>query len=73
MSDKLYNALEVCLHALETGADPGSVLNLYPELKDELAPLLEASRQARLLAIPDAPRSMQKRRGRSKASSNGDP
>jgi hypothetical protein len=55
MNDKLYEALEICLNALETGAAPESVLRLFPEMKDELLPLLEASRQARLLAIPEVP------------------
>lgn len=65
MSEKLYNALEVCLNALETGADPGSVLNLYPELKEELAPLLDASRQARLLGAMEVPEAAL-RRGRAR-------
>jgi len=55
MSEKLYEALEVCLNALETGADLGSVLKRFPDLEDELAPILEASQQARLLAIPEVP------------------
>ena len=57
MNEKLYEALEVCLNALETGADIEAVLNLYPQLADELRPLLEASVQARslaLLAVPEA-------------------
>ena len=55
MNEKLYDALEVCLNALETGADPKSVLMRFPDLRDDLAPLLHASRQARLLAIPEVP------------------
>ena len=55
MSEKLYEALEVCLNALETGADLGSVLKRFPDLEDELAPILEASQQARILAIPEVP------------------
>lgn len=55
MSKKMYEALEICLHALETGTDPESVLKLFPEMSEELLPLLETSRQARLLAIPAVP------------------
>jgi len=55
MSEKLYEALEVCLSALETGADIGSVLKRFPDLKDELAPILETSQQARMLASPEVP------------------
>lgn len=55
MSEKLYDALEESLKALETGADPESVAKRFPEIKDELLPLLETSRQARMLAIPEVP------------------
>ena len=55
MSEKLYEALEVCLNALDTGADTESVLKRFPELEDELAPILEASQQAKTLAIPEVP------------------
>jgi hypothetical protein len=61
MSEKLYEALEVCLQALETGADSESALNLFPELQEELSPLLDASRQARLLAVPQVPEAAQRR------------
>lgn len=55
MNEKLYDALEVCLNALETGVDIDSVLKLYPQLADELRPVLEASIQARALALPVVP------------------
>jgi Domain of unknown function (DUF5667) len=55
MSEKLYEALEVCLEALETGADPGSVLERFPDLEEDLLPLLETSRQAKSLALPAVP------------------
>ena len=61
MNEKLYEALEISLNALETGADPESVLKLFPELKEELLPLLEASRQARLLALPEVPQKVLRR------------
>ena len=50
MNERLYEALEVCLNALETGADIEAVLNLYPQFADELRPILETSIQARSLA-----------------------
>jgi len=55
MNEKLYEALEVCLNALETGADLGSVLKRFPDLQDELRPLLEASQKAKILAISEVP------------------
>jgi Domain of unknown function (DUF5667) len=55
MNEELYEALEVCLQTLETGADLESALKRFPEMKDDLRPLLETSQQARLLAIPEVP------------------
>jgi len=55
MDEKLYDALEVCLNALETGVDIESVLKLYPQLAEELRPVLEASIQAQSLALPAVP------------------
>jgi hypothetical protein len=55
MNEKLYDALEVCLKALETGVDIESVLKLYPQMADELRPLLEASIQAKSLAATSVP------------------
>ena len=55
MNEKLYEALEVCLNALETGADMESVLRQFPDLKDDLIPLLDAAQQARMLAISEVP------------------
>ena len=61
MNEKLYEALEVCLNALETGADLKSVLKRFPEMKDDLLPLLETSRQARMLAIQTVPENVYRR------------
>ena len=58
MNKRLCDALEVGLESLETGADIGSVLNHFPEVKNELAPLLVASQQARVLAIPEIPQTV---------------
>lgn len=55
MNENLYEALADCLQAIETGAEIESVLKRYPELADELRPVLEASVQARLLAAPVIP------------------
>ena len=64
MSD-LYTALEECLRALEAGQDMENVLRRYPELAQELRPLLEASLQARTAGQFSVPREVQ-RRGRAR-------
>ena len=56
MNEKLYDALEVCLKAIETGVEIESVLKLYPQMADDLRPLLEATLEAKSLAaiaVPD--------------------
>jgi hypothetical protein len=50
--NNLYEALEICLQEIETGADLESVLSRYPDLADELRPILEASAGAKNMAIP---------------------
>ncbi len=50
MNEKLYEALDICLRALELGHDIDAALALYPGMAAELRPLLEASIQARHLA-----------------------
>jgi hypothetical protein len=55
MNREKYDALEYCLQALEDGADLQAVLGRYPELAEELKPLLVAAAQARSLAAPEAP------------------
>jgi len=65
MNEKLYEALEDCLQALETGADIESVLERYPQLADELRPILEASIQADSMAAPSVPEDAM-RRGRAR-------
>jgi len=65
MSEKLYEALEVCLNALETGVDIEAALGLYPQLADELRPILETSVQASAMAVPAVPEAaMQRGRAR---------
>ena len=55
MNKNLYEALEICLQLLKTGSDLESVLKRFPEMEDDLLPLLEISQQARLLAIAEVP------------------
>jgi hypothetical protein len=50
--NNLYEVLEICLQDIEQGADIDTVLFRYPELADELRPILEASVNAKSLAIP---------------------
>ena len=50
--NNLYEALEICLQEIEQGADIDTVLFRYPDLADELRPILEASRNASRLAVP---------------------
>lgn len=45
----LYDALEVCLQALGEGKDMESTLAMYPDLAEELKPILAASLKARTL------------------------
>ena len=65
MNEKLYEALEVCLQAVETGADVESVLKRYPQMADELRPIFETSLQAQSLAVPSVPEDAM-RRGRAR-------
>ena len=50
--NNLYEALEICLQDLEQGADIESVLLRYPDLAEELRPILEASAGAKRMAVP---------------------
>ncbi len=46
MIPRLEDALEVCLQALQDGADLEACLALYPDLAEDLRPLLEAALEA---------------------------
>ncbi len=48
MNDKLLHALEDCLQTLQSGAGLDSVLVRYPDLKDQLRPLLQAAQAAQV-------------------------
>jgi hypothetical protein len=52
MSDRLYDALEVCRAAIATGVTLESALGLYPELAGDLRPALEAWQA--MVALQDA-------------------
>jgi hypothetical protein len=65
MSDKLFDALEICLQEIENGAALENVLARFPDLARELRPILKASIQARSLsAASPSPEAV--RRGRAK-------
>lgn len=55
MSDALYEALEACLLAIEKGASLNQALSKYPEIRDELQPLLEMAIQSKQLQVDDIP------------------
>ena len=63
--NNLYEALEICLQDIEQGGDLEAVLFRYPDLADELRPILEASAGAKSMAVP-APSSEVVRRNRAK-------
>ncbi len=65
MTDKLFDALETCLQALEQGEDVETALRRYPDLAKDLRPILEASLHARTLAATEVPAEAQ-RRGRAR-------
>ena len=65
MTDTLYDALEICLQALEKGADIESCLMLFPALADDLRPILETATAARAQAIESVPADAM-RRGRAR-------
>ncbi|MEW6084500.1 MAG: DUF5667 domain-containing protein [Chloroflexota bacterium] len=50
--NNLYDTLEICLEQIENGAEIESVLQNYPDLADELRPILQASLGAKKLSAP---------------------
>lgn len=50
--NKRYDVLEVCLNEIEQGSGIDAVLSRYPEHADELHPIIEASVQAKDMAVP---------------------
>ena len=63
--NNLYDVLELCLRDIDQGADIETVLFRYPDLADELRPILEASVRAKSIAVPE-PASEMVRRNRAK-------
>lgn len=52
MNNRVKDALEYCLRAIQDGAGVEAVLARYPEMAAELRPLLEAAQRARQLKGP---------------------
>lgn len=55
MSERLFDAFEVCLSAMATGVDLETCLSLYPDLADELRPALQMAYRTRQAAQADVP------------------
>jgi hypothetical protein len=67
--NNIFDALEICLQELENGAELESVLTRYPDLADELRPILKTSIAARNAAVPEpSPETL--RRGRARVLQN---
>lgn len=66
MTDKLFDALEICLREMENGASLDAVLARYPSLAGELRPILQTAMQARSLRGNSDPSPDAVRRGRAK-------
>ena len=49
--NNLYEALEVCLEAMDNGMDIETSLARYPEIADELRPVIQASLNAKEMAV----------------------
>ena len=65
MNKKLFDALEICLQALDRGETIDSALKRFPAQADELRPMLEAALHAKSLAGEAVAESVH-RRGRAK-------
>lgn len=50
MNEKMFDALEICLQALDNGETVDAALKRFPALADELRPILEASLHAKSMA-----------------------
>lgn len=61
MTDRLYEALSVCLTAMKSGADLESCLARYPHLAAGLRPLLVAAARANAAAVNDIPEDVMRR------------
>ena len=63
--NNLYDIVEICLQDVENGLELEKILARYPEQAEELRPILQASINARQMAVP-APSSDVVRRNRAK-------
>ena len=63
--NNLYDIVEICLQDVENGLELEKILARYPEHAEELRPILQASINARQMAVP-APSSDVVRRNRAK-------
>jgi phenylpyruvate tautomerase PptA (4-oxalocrotonate tautomerase family) len=55
MNDRLFEALDICLKAWETGIPIEDCLKLYPEMASELRPLLEIAQDAGNMTTKQVP------------------
>lgn len=63
--NRLFDTLEICLQEIEKGRDLESILSQYPDLADELRPILQTAIKARGISAPE-PTSDAQRRGRAR-------
>lgn len=63
--NRLFDTLEICLQELENGKDVETILSRYPDLADELRPILLTAIKARSMSAP-LPSSDAERRGRAR-------
>ncbi|MCQ3938692.1 MAG: hypothetical protein DPW18_16840 [Chloroflexi bacterium] len=63
--NKLFDALEVCLHEIENGTDLETALARYPDLAGELRPILKTAIKARNMSAAE-PSAEAARRGRAR-------
>lgn len=63
--NKLFDTLEICLQEIEKGRDVETILSQYPDLADELRPILLTAIKARNMSAP-LPSSDVERRGRAR-------
>jgi hypothetical protein len=61
LNKKYYAALEICLRDMQAGAGLESCLSRFPDMADELRPVLEASLAARTLTLKAPPAAIQQR------------
>ena len=63
--NRLFDTLEICLQEIEKGRDVETILSQYPDLADELRPILVTAIKARSMSAP-LPSTDAERRGRAR-------